>query len=150
MKSKSTKTPTVLRPERGRKPRRKPSALRPGPVRDEPYKAWVRLRPCLLCCLNHDFQICKDFMRDAAFLQHYDGTRWACEQGSLTESAHMGPHGISQKAGDDTCVPLCAEHHREGKDSAHKLGKKFAEHHGLDIPAIQAKLRAQYAAERTK
>jgi hypothetical protein len=59
----------------------------------------------------------------------------------------MGPHGIAQKAGDDTCIPLCVQHHREGKHSAHKLGRKFAEHHRLDIPAIQAALRAQYAAE---
>ena len=29
------------------------------------------------------------------------------------EADHAGRRGVGQKAGDDTCIPLCAKHHRE-------------------------------------
>lgn len=77
--------------------------------------------------------------------REYNGyTRHDCE----TEAAHMGPHGISQKAGDDTAIPLCGiAHHREGRESAHKLGRRFSEYHQLDIQEFQRELRAEYAGE---
>jgi hypothetical protein len=40
------------------------------------------------------------------------------------EAAHTGPHGISQKASDYTCIPLCHEHHRTGNDALDKIGRE--------------------------
>jgi hypothetical protein len=48
---------------------------------------------------------------------------------------------LGQKSPDLSAIPLCARHHRTGKDSYHKLGpRKFAELHNLDIPAIVGRL----------
>jgi len=64
-----------------------------------------------------------------------------------TEAAHIGPHGMSQKADDTEAAPLCSrEHHQEGPESLHVLGKKFWEHHGIDWPELRASLIAQYNA----
>jgi hypothetical protein len=146
---KSKKKPTSLRPNRGRPKRKRASVLREHVFRDPEYRAWIRKFYCLLCWPS---------LWSSGGI--WDLRKYDCEpaanrgmptsiQGSPTEAAHIGPHAMRKKAGDDTCIPLCGiEHHREGKESAHKLGKKFAEFHGLDIPAIQAALRAQYAAER--
>jgi len=60
------------------------------------------------------------------------------------EASHTGPHGLGQKSADLSAIPLCARHHRTGRDSYHKLGpRKFAEFHNLDIPAIVLKLNAK-------
>lgn len=64
---------------------------------------------------------------------------------SPTEAAHTGPRGLSAKSDDRTAIPLCGhEHHREGKQSHHKLGKKFFEHHHIDRDALVAELNKQY------
>jgi hypothetical protein len=48
---------------------------------------------------------------------------------------------LGQKSPDSSAIPLCAKHHRTGKDSYHKLGpRKFAELYSLDIPAIVGRL----------
>jgi len=40
-----------------------------------------------------------------------------------------------------SAVPLCAAHHRTGKDSYHRLGpRKFGELHNLDLAAIVQRL----------
>lgn len=56
------------------------------------------------------------------------------------EAAHTGPRGLSQKADDSTCVPLCLSHHRSAKDSHHTLGKRFGPHHGINLPALVERL----------
>ena len=82
------------------------------PARDPKYLAWIRTQPCLVC----------------------GSTRWI-------EAAHMGPHGLGQKSPDTSAVPLCAAHHRTGKDSYHRLGpRKFGEVHNLDLAAIVQRL----------
>lgn len=48
------------------------------------------------------------------------------------EAHHAGERGLGQKADDRTAIPLCRDHHLEGKDAVHKLGKKFWAHHGID------------------
>ena len=84
----------------------------PHPVRNPRYLAWIRTLPCMVC-----------------------GARRGIE------ASHTGPHGLGQKSPDTSAIPLCARHHRTGKDSYHKLGpRKFAELHNLDIPAIVLKL----------
>lgn len=82
------------------------------PIRNLKYLAWIRTLPCLVC-------------------------------GRTTgiEAAHTGPHGIAQKSSDTSVVPLCARHHRTGRDSHHKLGPRaFERHHRIDLRAITAHL----------
>lgn len=82
------------------------------PVRNWRYLAWIRTLPCLVCRTRKGI-----------------------------EASHTGPHGMGQKSPDTSAVPLCARHHRTGKDSYHKLGpRKFAELYNLDIPAIVGRL----------
>lgn len=78
------------------------------PLRSEEYKAWIRTLPCLLC---REMEL---------------PLQW-----SETEAAHSGPHGVSQKSSDYSCLPLCAFHHRIATDSYHALGPKFFAHHRL-------------------
>jgi hypothetical protein len=48
---------------------------------------------------------------------------------------------MGQKSPDTSAVPLCARHHRTGRDSYHKLGPRaFERQHGLDLHAIVARL----------
>jgi len=56
----------------------------PKPVRDPEYKRWIKSLPCLAC-----------------------GRNW------LVDPCHVGPHGTGQKAGDNTCLPLCRDCHPE-------------------------------------
>ena len=82
------------------------------PVRNPKYLAWIRTLPCLVCGATRGI-----------------------------EASHTGPHGLGQKSPDTSAIPLCARHHRTGKDSYHKLGpRKFAELHDLDIPAVVVRL----------
>ena len=85
------------------------------PVRNPDYRQWVRSLPCCVCRTTRRI-----------------------------EAAHTGPRGLGQKSSDLSVIPLCARHHRTGKDSYHKLGpRKFAEVHRLNIPAIIAVLSAK-------
>ena len=82
------------------------------PVRHLGYLQWIRTLPCSVCRTTR-----------------------------AVEAAHTGPHGLSQKSSDWSAIPLCARHHRTGKDSYHRLGpRRFAEVHRLNIPAIVARL----------
>ena len=85
-----------------------PIYQREKPVRDPLYLRFIRMLPCVVCLKTYGI-----------------------------EAAHTGPHGIGQKSSDRSCLPLCRVHHRTGNDSLHKLGPvRFAEAHGLDIPAL--------------
>jgi len=65
-----------------------------------------------------------------------------CRTTRAVEAAHTGPRGLSQKSSDLCAIPLCARHHRTGKDSYHKLGhRKFSEVHHLDLARLSAKPR---------
>jgi hypothetical protein len=82
------------------------------PPRSAAYLAWIRTQPCLVC----------------------GRTRWI-------EAAHTGLRGLGQKSSDTSAIPLCASHHRTGKDSYHRLGaRQFAQTHNLDIAAIVRRL----------
>jgi hypothetical protein len=84
------------------------------PARNPRYLAFIRTLPCAVC-----------------------GTR------RNIEAAHTGPRGLGQKAPDTSAIPLCVKHHRTGSDSYHKLGRRFAQYHRLDIQAIVRKLNAK-------
>lgn len=53
------------------------------------------------------------------------------ECGGGIEADHMGPRGLSNKAKDSTCAPMCSSHHRERTD-----------HSGVFKHATQAQIRA--------
>src|SRR5579863_7869046 len=85
------------------------------PVRNPEYLQWIRTLPCTVCRTTR-----------------------------AIEAAHTGPHGLGQKSSDWSAIPLCARHHRTGRDSYHKLGpRKFSEVHHLNITSIVARLNAK-------
>ena len=100
-----------------------PFQVRPGPlyvaqkpIRDARYKAYVRLFPCVGC-----------------------GTT------RRIEAAHIGPHGISQKASDLDVCPLCEECHRTGKEALHKIGRPaFEISRGISFATLQRMFRRFY------
>jgi hypothetical protein len=131
--------------------KRKRSKPRRGPVRDPKYLAWIREQPCCLCTyLDLKAQQFIDAVREIAgtgadITTHVSAHR----QATPTEAAHVGQRGLGQKCSDRETIPLCGvEHHRVGPRSAHKLGKLFAEAHGINIAAAVAQYNEMY--ERTK
>lgn len=97
--------------KRGPPPRNK----RPGKPRrssrvlDEPYLDWLRKLPCW-SCFRPIYEVC-------------DSSWW---EDGCSEAAHIGrsgdARGMSQKYGDDTAIPLCANCHKHGPLSIHKIG----------------------------
>jgi len=84
-------------------------------VRNLLYLAWIRTLPCLICGRT-----------------------------TRIEAAHTGPHGVGQKSPDRSAIPLCARHHRTGRDSYHKLGPRvFERRHAIDIRAVVARLNSR-------
>ena len=82
------------------------------PVRDPDYRRWVKSLPCAAC-----------------------GRSWGIDP------AHTGPHGMSQKSSDLTCIPLCRRDHN-AFDAA---PQDFASEHGIDIPALIQRLNRAYS-----
>ena len=99
--------------------KRRTGKPRRGPARDLLYLDFVRDHPCLVCS----------------------------DQKTPTEAAHVGARGLIQKCSDYQTVPLCAEHHRTGKDAHHRLGRNFFKHWGLDVSNVTLELRARYLVE---
>lgn len=82
--------------------------------RDPEYLAFIAAQPCIVCLTKA--VRAKDHMR----------------QKTRTEAAHVGDRGLGTKCSDRETIPLCGEeHHREGPESGHKLGRHFWTHHGL-------------------
>ena len=103
-------------------------------LKDEKYKKWIRTLDCVAC-----FFVL--WGSDFFFDRREDGIE-------MTEAAHVGARGLSQKCSDRETIPLCAHHHRTGKDSHHVLGKKFWQHHGLDRDALITEFNARYELEK--
>jgi hypothetical protein len=90
----------------------RPLYTEPAPVRDNEYREWVRSFPCVVR---------------------------GCRRKS--ETAHVGGHGLSQKASDLCTVPICHFHHRTDNLSLHKIGRvRFEEIHGLNLLDIASRL----------
>lgn len=83
------------------------SARSKGTV-DADYKAWIATFPCVICDAKESKQVTR------------------------TTVAHVGDRGFGQKCSDRETLPICVDHHQEGPEAAHKLGKNFWIHHGLD------------------
>jgi hypothetical protein len=90
---------------------------RKGPVRDEEYKNWVR---GLACC--------------------------ACGVEGRSEAAHTGiDAGMSMKASDYSCVPLCADCHRRAAGAYHRIGKRaFERSRRLNFEVVAAQLQREW------
>jgi len=102
----------------GRKPqRRSNSSTRKGPPRDEAYKAWIRTLPCIACSVE-----------------------------GRSEAAHVGTDGgMSMKASDYSCVPLCSDCHTQAPGAYHRIGKRaFELRHGLLLAHIVAGLNREW------
>ena len=113
--------PTILGrklPQRERIYRRS-GPPRKGPARDEGYKAWIRT---LACC--------------------------ACGMEGRSEAAHTGTDGgMSMKASDYSCVPLCPDCHREGPAAYHRIGKRaFEQVRDLCLANVVAQLQREWGA----
>lgn len=99
----------------------RPRARKPKRERNPGYLSWIRSLPCLICYRN------------------------GVMQRSRTDAHHHGPRGLGTKVADDRAVPLChEEHHIFGPESAHRLGKRFAEVHGVDMEAEIERLQSGY------
>jgi len=113
----------------------KPKAKRSGPprrgrMRDAKYLAYIRSLTCSVCLsIAREMQVVIPFSHRLLL---------------RSEAAHVGERGLGQKCSDRETVPLCATHHRTGKDSHHVLGKKFWAHHGLNRDAIVKELNRLY------
>ena len=83
-----------------------------GPARNFRYRQWIRSLPC--CACGHE--------------------------GS--EAAHTGTDGgMSQKASDYSCVPLCPECHTLSPRAYHRIGKDaFALSRGIDFAELVREL----------
>ena len=103
-------------------PLRRSKPRRTSVERDPKYLQWIRERPCI-----------------------FEG-----DNCSLTvEAAHIGPHGMGQKASDHSVLPICGFHHRMGFLSLHGAGKRFWDIHSnlADRDRLIAHYRDLYAAE---
>lgn len=85
------------------------------PVRDANYRRYVRSHPCAAC-----------------------GRTWS------VEACHTGPHGLSQKSCDLTCIPLCRQDHRDFDADP----RGFAEKRNLDVSSLIAELQAGYESRK--
>lgn len=84
--------------------------------RNFPYMRWIKTLPCAACG----------------------------RMGS--EAAHTGPRGLGQKSSDESCIPLCADHHRTGRDAIHVLGpRRFEDIHGFVVVDLVRRLNEVWA-----
>lgn len=94
----------------GRRPRRMPRKRR-GPPRNWKYRAWVRTLPCAVCGTSVGIQ-----------------------------AAHTGDDGgMSMKASDYSCVPLCLTCHSE-YDNGKVSGPAFERQNGIEMQRIVRRL----------
>jgi len=131
---KSKRTPTPLRPNRGRK---KPKLRE----RDLAYMKWIKTLPCV-CCAGLTQLTARIRLRAISWPPALH--QWWNANGERTEAAHVGDRGLAQKSSDRETIPLCSSHHREGHESAHVMGKRFWDHHRLNKEGLIRMLNAAY------
>ena len=104
----------------GRQPQRSAtSPARKGPPRDSAYLTWIREMPCVACGVE-----------------------------GRSEAAHTGTDGgMSMKASDYSCVPLCTDCHTQAPGAYHRIGKRALERRlGLSFAGIVARLNREWQA----
>jgi hypothetical protein len=106
-------------PERKPPVKAKRATPRRGPERNPAYLAWVRTLPCT-----------------------------GCRREGRSEAAHTGTDcGMSQKASDLTCIPLCADCHTQRADSYHRIAggrRGFERRYRLNLVRLVARLNAEW------
>jgi hypothetical protein len=108
------------------------SATKKKTGKDKAYLDWIRSLPCVLC-FRHSYSSGDVWQYPGDFARY-----------RRAEAAHVGTRGLSQKSLDRQAIPLCIEHHRTGKASAHVLGKKFWTFWGIDKDELIAELNNRY------
>ena len=105
------------------------SATKNKTGKDKGYLAFLHTLPCVI---------------------PHGGLLHCVNEARIMDAAHLGAHGLSQKAPDRQAVPMCRFHHQTGAQALHKIGpKKFWKLHGLDPEEIIAKLNARYDQKET-
>lgn len=101
--------------------------------KDPEYLEFIRAQPCCVCI--------------RPWMVHMTSVCYSNVQKSPTEAAHVGDRGMGQKCPDREAIPLCGvEHHREGKESAHRLQKAFWRHYGIDRDTVIAEYNRRFDA----
>lgn len=102
--------------------------------RDFDYMGFIKGQPC---AVGYNHQPAYDEFWRGLYVDEHCGT---------IEAHHAGVRGVGQKAPDDTCIPLCSEHHR-------KLGERCGLFSGWPRGAVKlwelaviAHYQALYAA----
>lgn len=93
-------------------------------LKDPTYLQFIASLPCVVC------------------------VAWESDQRTRTTVAHVGDRGLSQKCSDRETLPLCVDHHQEGKNAHHRMGKNFWPHHGLDRDALIKLFQERYEQEK--
>lgn len=81
------------------------------PVRSPEYRRFIKRLPCAACLATWNVDPC-----------------------------HTGPHGLSQKSSDMSCIPLCRRCHDAFDADPHG----FAARHKMDVPALIKKFNSFY------
>lgn len=124
------------------------SATKKKTGKDKAYLAWLHTLPCAACWKTLIVSQDLSELRRVGWTPSIMRGDGPGVQESITEAAHVGERGMSQKCPDRQAIPLCKDHHTERRDSAHKLQKRFWEHHGIDKDALIAALNSRYEEER--
>ena len=102
---------------------RKRTKPRRGPERSPEYLAWIRTLGCAVCSRVNS-------------------------GGTAIEAAHtnaLSARGIGQKTTDFSAIPLCTDHHREARDSYHRLGEqRFAQDRRIDLKELALRLQNRF------
>jgi hypothetical protein len=75
----------------------------------------------------------------------------ACGVEDCSEAAHTGTDGgMSMKASDYSCVPLCSDCHTRAPGSYHRIGKRaFGRKHQLCFADLTARLEQEWIGKLT-
>jgi len=97
-------------------------------TRDFSFISWIKSQPCVVCEKHSLHLFAKRF--------------------SPSQAHHAGHRGLSQRADDRTCIPLCWTHHdRNSPHSVHTLGRKFWQFYRLDRAEVIAEMNRRYELE---
>jgi hypothetical protein len=100
-------------------------------IRDWAYLSWIKRQVCIVC-EKHAINVGNLFTRKF----------------SPSQAHHAGHRGLSQRADDRTCIPLCWTHHdRNSPHSVHTLGRKFWQFYSIDRQAIIEEMNRRYELE---
>lgn len=131
-------------------PKRKPKK-RKGDNPD--YRDWIGSLPCWICfrtyCEEHGYDFIESFRKPEVRSLFCALQCFIC---GLTEVAHVGLRGLSQKCPDRETMPLGKKHHLHptaggGPLSHHALGKQFWVYFVIDRTEVFSFLHGLYQEE---